>query len=433
MTLRTKRLTEALTLRSVTTDKFKTGMLVLSVSMPKEKYTPAYNYLLSGLMRRGTKSYPSMAALNRRLDELFAATIEIKSVRHARHESFLILAELLDNAFSDDGTDIADGVLSVMGELLLMPLIDSDGLFPEDNLKKEKKIASDSLKSIINNPRSYAALRAAEIMNRDESDFLDLNATIKATEDVTRGDMTKYYEKNIASRHIDVFYVGSLDEDEISEKIMKHLGAHEATVMTHAPTLEPKLKAREPAYVSESVPVSQGKLVMGMRTGITAATPDYLPMMLLSEIYGGSPVSKLFMNVREKMSLCYYCSSSYNMYTGTLSISSGIEVSDEKKATEAILSELDAIKKGEISDAELEAAKLSLINSYKQMYDNPFDMHAFYSARSAFGIDVSIEECCKKIEALSREDVLRVAGGIELDTTYFLRGTAKGEGEEDDE
>lgn len=427
MTFSTKRLTESVTLHSLTTKKFKTGMLALSVSMPKEKYTSAYNYLLSGVLRRGTKSYPSMAALNRRLDELFAATIEIKSVRHARHESFTVLAELLDNAFSDDGTDIADGVLSVMSELLTLPLRDKNGLFSEDTLEKEKKIAVDNLESIINNPRGYAALRAAEIMNRDEKDFLDLRSTIDETKSVTSKMMTEYYEKNILSRNIDLFYVGSLTEDEIAGRILTHFDEHRATAITPAPSLEPKLVSREAVYLSEPMPVSQGKLVMGFRTGITAKTPDYYAMLLLSEIYGGSPISKLFMNVRERMSLCYYCSSAYNMYTGTLSVSSGIEVSDEKKTTDAILSELDAIKSGDFSDTELDAAKKSLINSYRQMLDNPFDLHSFYSARVAFGIDASIDGCCKKISSLTREDVLRVARDIELDTTYFLLGTKAGE------
>ncbi len=430
MTLTTKKLTGSLTLHSLTTEKFKTGMLALSVSMPKEKYTPAYNYLLSGILRRGTKSFPSMASLNRRLDELFAATIEIKSVRHARHESFLILAELLDNAFSDDGTDIADGVLEVMSELLTAPLRDENGLFPIKNLEKEKKIATDSFRAIINNPKSYAALRASEIMNRDEKDHLDLAATIDATEQATGAIMTEYYEKNILPRPIDVFYVGSLTEEEISKKVLLYFGTHNATVFDAPPSLEPKLASREAVYVSEPMPVSQGKLVMGFRTGVTAKSPDYYAMILLSEIYGGSPISKLFMNVRERMSLCYYCSSSYNMYTGTLSVSSGIEVSDEEKAKGAILSELDAIKSGRISDAELTAAKRSLINSYRQIYDNPFDLHAFYSARRAFGIDASVEDCCEKINSLSLTDVLRVAEGIELDTTYFLRGTKDGEEED---
>ena len=120
------------------------------------------------------------------------------------------------------------------------------------------------------------------------------------------------------------------------------------------------------------------------------------------------------------------------MYTGTLSVSSGIEVSDEKKATDAILAELDSIKAGNFSDTELEAARKSLINSYKQIYDNPFDLHSFYSARTAFGVDASLEGCCERIAALTREDVLRVAKGIELDTTYFLCGTKESSGEEGD-
>jgi len=329
MTFSTKKLTESVMLHSVTTKKFKTGMLAVSVSMPREKYTSTYNYILSGILRRGTESFPSMAALNRRLDELFATTVEIKSVRYAKHESFLILAELLDNAFSDDGTDIADGVLHVMSELLLSPLKDENSLFVSDDLEKEKTIAVDSLEAIINNPRSYASLRAAEIMSRGDKNFMDIGATIAATKAVTCEAMTEYYEKEVVSRAIDVFYVGSLSEEEISEKVLRHFGTHVMSVSTPSPVLESKFGWREAVYVSEPMPVSQGKLVMGFRTGVTAKTPDYYAMLLFSEIYGGSPISKLFMNVREKMSLCYYCSSSYNMYTGVLSVSSGIEVSDE--------------------------------------------------------------------------------------------------------
>ena len=431
MILKTKKINESLTLNFVTTDKFKTGMLALSVSMPRENHTPTYNYLLSGLMRRGTKSYPSMAMLNRRLDELFAATVEIKSVRHARRESFLILAELLDNAFSDDGTDIVDGVLGVMSELLLSPKLDDGSLFPADTLAKEKKIAADSMRAIINNPKSYATLRAGEIMNRDDKDALLLQDTIKMTEEISREAISEHYKKNFTTRPIDVFYVGSLTEDEITEKILRHFGDHKATLFENCTELSVRLTPRECVSVTESMPVSQGKLVMGMRTGITAATPDYYAMILFSEIYGGSPISKLFMNVREKMSLCYYCSSSYNMYNGTLTISSGIEVSDFEKAKEAILAELDAIKKGEISDTELVAAKRSLINSYRQIYDNPFDMHAFSSARRAFGIDADIETCCERINSLTLADVVRVAKGVEPDTIYFLCGEREDGGEED--
>ncbi len=430
MTLNTKRLTDSLTFRTITTDKFKTGMLALSVTMPKNRFSSAYNYLLSGIMRRGTASYPSMASLNRRLDELYAAAIEVKTTKHGSNDTFLITAELLDNDYADDGTDIADGTLEVMAELLLSPLFSDDGLFPEDNVCKEKKIAADNMRAIINNPRAYASLRLSELVRRDDPEFTDLAASIATVEAIDRQIITEYYQSEIASRPIDVFYVGGLDEDEIEKKILKYLGTHRAHKREKTVVPSPAIAKREPLSHTETMPLSQGKLALAFRTGICLGEGDHYALVLLNEILGGSPASKLFMNVREGMSLCYYCSSSYNKYTGTLSVSSGIECTDRERAEAAILKQLDDIKRGSITPTELDAARKSLKNIYNQIYDNPFDLHAFYSSAALFGRADTVESCRERLAEVTLDDVIRVAGAIELDTVYFLCGTAES-GEEE--
>jgi len=431
MSPKTKKISESVTLHTLNTDKFKTGVLTLSVLMPKTRTSPAYNYLLSGILRRGTASYPSITSLNRRLDELYGSTIEIKSTKYGKNEAFVISAEILDNSFATDGEDIADGVLEVISELLFAPKSDADGIFTADDVRREKKIAADNLRAIINNPRAYASMRASELVHRDDADYMGLDATISAIEKVSREDMAKYFREQIQSRPIDIFYVGTLTEDELTEKINKHFGAHKATLCEPAVSATPTIKPREPISVGEEMPISQGKLILDLGTGVCLGSPDYYALVMLNEILGESPASKLFMNVREKLSLCYYCSSVYNMYTGTLRISSGIERDDKEKALSAILSELSDIKAGKISDTEFSAARKSLENIYKQIYDNPFELSAFYSARDIFSHPDTPESCRASLLSVTKDDVVRVAQKVCLDTEYFLYGNASEGGDDD--
>ena len=164
---------------------------------------------------------------------------------------------------------------------------------------------------------------------------------------------------------------------------------------------------------------------MGFRTGICASEKGDAPYqaLLLNELFGGSAASKLFLTVREKMSLCYYCSSSYSMYTGDLMVSSGIEVKNRSIAEAAIRAQMDEIRHGNVTEAEWQAAKKSLIHSYRQLYDNPLELQAFYSARLLFGISETVDTCCERIAAIRLEDVIALANRTVCDTVFFVEGT----------
>ena len=180
--------------------------------------------------------------------------------------------------------------------------------------------------------------------------------------------------------------------------------------------------------------VSQGKLALGFSTGITISPDDdtYCTAIMLNEIFGGSASSKLFLNVRERMSLCYFCSSSYSVYQGTIMVSCGIDSSNRDLAKAAILDQLDEIRKGNISDFELAAAQKSISNSYLQLYDNPFDIQSFYSGRQFFGINDGIEECRKKLMRVTKAQIIELASKISLDAEFFIEGTASDNDVEED-
>jgi predicted Zn-dependent peptidase len=182
------------------------------------------------------------------------------------------------------------------------------------------------------------------------------------------------------------------------------------------------------------MPVSQGKLVLGFNTGTVISPTDdrYYTALMFNEILGGSASSKLFLNVREKMSLCYFCSSSYSLYNGAVMVSSGIEVSKRELAKDAILAQLEDIRRGKISQFELEAAQKSIINSYLQLYDSPFDIYNFHSSRHFFGIKESIEDTCQKLLKVSKEQIQEFAKCVSFDVEYFIEGTNKEDGSEED-
>lgn len=168
--------------------------------------------------------------------------------------------------------------------------------------------------------------------------------------------------------------------------------------------------------------ITQGKLALGFRTGMTFYDGDYPAFSLFNEIFGGSPSGKLFMNVREKLSLCYYCSTITEAHKGLLFVASGIEIKNKDKAQNEILAQLEDIKQGKITDTEFDSAVKSLINGYSELADEPQTMSMWYYNRMMAGLFDTPEEVCDKIRRLTKEDVVKASLGVKLDTVYFLKG-----------
>ena len=423
---------EHVLLSSITTDKFKTGLISFSVTLENDKLLSPYALLLTELLQRATESYPKKALLQKKLDELYSASVSIRCTKAGKNRIFNFAAEILDNSYTTDGTDVASEVCFVLHELMLRPLLDENGLFSTESVEQEKRRVVTYLKSTINNPSRYATIRLSEMLRRDDETLMTLEEMIEAVNACDAAALTEFYRKALTNRPIDVFYIGSLSRPEIEKRVMACLGSH-----TSANTLSVKpacavYPRRIPAKKEEAMPISQARLCLGFRSDVLPDSEDYYAMVIFNELFGGSPASKLFLNVREKMSLCYSCASYYNPTTGSIRVNAGISSKNREVAEAAILREFENITSGKISERELTCAKNSVLNSYREVYDSPVDIASFYLNRKIFGVDCTIDECREKLSHVSADDVIRVADRIKLDATYFLRADGTENGEEDE-
>ena len=410
-------------LRTVHTNKFKSAYLSLTLLAPLEKESASLNALLPRVLRRGTQTHPDMESMSAALDELYGGAIEPVVRKKGETQCVGFLASFLDDAYALDGEDILSGAAALLGELLLRPLT-RDGVFDPDYVEGEKANLIDELRGQINDKRIYATRRLTQIMCRGEGFGVDKLGDEGRAAAITPESLWAQYEKLLRQVQIEVYYCGSAAPERVEQIIRRALAALPVNGEREEPACEVRIHAEpEPRVVEEAMDVSQGKLAMGWRTGgITVWEEDCPALAVCSAVFGGTSMSKLFMNVRERLSLCYYASSVLEKQKGLMIVSSGIEFKNYETAKSEILTQLEDVKAGKIGDDELEGARRILINSHLSMEDDQARLEEFWLGQAVAGTERTPKELAARLETVTREQVAAAARKLELDTVYFLKG-----------
>ncbi|MBQ9760983.1 MAG: insulinase family protein [Clostridia bacterium] len=408
-------------------------MISLSVILPIEREKTHLTSLLLSVLHRGTENYPTIAALNRRLDYLFGTEMTVRNYYRGDRHVIGIAADLLGEEYlpQDGSIDLMENVLEVMREILFHPLLDEKGMLTEKYVESEKKLQKDAILALRNSPRAYALEHCGAVMYRDEPCGIPICGTVESVQSVTPEMLSARWRELIEHLAFECFYVGPENPAEVAERVCRvfasYLPKNPAQAFPRCDVCGDRDDAVK--HCEEELPVSQGQLVIGLRTNISVADRDYCACAVANEMLGVSPVSKLFVNVREKHGLCYHCSSHYNMYKGAIMISCGLLPQNRTLAQREIFNQIEALSQGDFEDGELTAAKLSLENSYRQLEDNPTALESFYLGRALFHAEDTIDGCRRGFAAVTREDIVRVARKWRTDTVYFLNATAA-DGEE---
>lgn len=410
-------------LSCITTDKFKCEYISLLFTLPLAQEAVQANTLLIPILCRGTERHPSKREINLHLDDLYSTSISVQNHRIGDMQQIGLTAHFPGGRFVGGGGILSD-VLETMADLLYRPLL-RGGRFCEDFVENEKAVLRDHIRAAINNPRSYAKAGCRKLLCAGEPYALRLDGEEEKLSAVSAQSMTAHYQAFISSAVPTFFYVGSASVDEVKAAIAAHFPKFSAQRNAFSSIL--KRCDGAPKRVEEEMPVSQGKLAIGFRTDLSIKDGDKAKALaVMNEIYGASPASKLFLNVRERQSLCYHCGSTLSLFKGVMFVGAGMTPENREVTENAILSEFADMQGGRISDTELLAAKRSLDLACRQALDSPGALSAFYGRRALVDIDETLEQYREAIAQVTKDDVVDVANRVQCGAVFFLKGTLTG-------
>ena len=406
--------------RSIRDGRFKTVRLSIHFLQPLEHGKVSVNAILPFLLTRASKKYPDYTKLNEHLAELYGAELDADVQKLGDTQVLSVSVTGLADRYALNGESISGELSRLLCSILFEPPF-QDGMFPKDGFEQEKRQLIETLDSEFNDKRLYALRRCEEIMCAGEPCGIGRCGTKEEIGNLKRENLTQAWLRLIHHARTEIMVLGDCDPEPVYRDFsaaFQNLGRAPADA---CPNLVKKSVTRQ-NDVTEKTDVAQSKLVMGFRTGCAEPEKTVPAMKLMSALYGGTPNSKLFLNVREKMSLCYYCSSMFNPIKGILSVQSGVEPENIERAKAEILAQLDAVKEGNFTDEDFNAAKLSLCNSYHTISDSLDSLEGWYLSKTFSDPGRTPEKEAEMISAVTRKDLVAAAQSAALDTVYRLTG-----------
>lgn len=397
--------------------KFKTSLLSAQFVVPLRRETASANALLPSVLRRGTVTCPDMGALSARLDKLYGARIDGTVRKKGETQCIGFVASLIDDRYAPGGERLLEPTADLLGELICDPATER-GRFVSDYFDSEKVNLINAIRSILNDKRDYADSRLLQEMCAGEPYGIPRLGSQEDAEALQPQKLYAQYGRLIASSRLELFYSGSADRQRVEQALLSAFSRLPRESVQEPPVAAVHSPAPEPRTIREARDVTQGKLGMGFSCG----SSDYPALLLGNALFGGSSNSKLFLNVREKLSLCYYASSLYHRQKGLITVSSGIEFENYQRAFDEIMAQLEAVQKGRLEDWELDAARSTLLNAYASMGDSQGRLENFYMGQAATGLRETPEDLARQVREVTPERIQEAMKFVRLDTVYFLEG-----------
>lgn len=403
----------------VNSNKFKTNCIKVDFYLPIGEHLAAQNVLTS-LMGHTSANYDTFTSFNAKVESLYGADFETGIATIGERVRIRFSVEIPDDRFSLDGKSIAEETIDFLVDIIKNPHCEN-GEFDKTATEREVRFTLENIEAEKNDKRSYAVSRLRQLMCQGEPYGIDRE---KLEEDVRNLDGKKLYNAYVdmlKASTVVITACGGLSEEMLKAKFTDFVNS--------IPERNPQkietvfiTKAEKIRYFKDEMDVNQAKLVIGLRSGMENDNDNYFAFRVMTDIFGGGPYSRLFLNVREKMSLCYYCGARLLREKGIIFIQSGIEEENYEKALNEIFNQIDVMKKGEFTDEDFESSIKALSDAFKGVEDSPVAVCTFYSSQVFDNELVSGQEYAEKISRVTREQVTECAKRVTVDSVYLLAG-----------
>ncbi len=399
---------------SITDERFKTNFIAVQLITELSSETASENALIISILSKNNAKYPTITEFNKKLTSLYGANINGDVTKLGDSHGLLLSMSCIADKYALNNEKISAEATDILLDCLLRPNL-SGGAFEPKDFALSKQELIDDIDAIINEKRSYAVMRASKVCFSGEAASVSVYGEREEADAITPMSAYEQYKKLLKTAKIMVVFAGCENCNEVKEKFRNAFSAVDRDFSADYTSAKSVVKAST-EYVTEKLDVLQSKMVMAFKSD--EENPQ--AMRLMNAVFGATPFSKLFNNVREKMSLCYYCSSSYQETKGVLFVDSGVEHENIDKACAEIQNQLKEIAEGRFTDEEVDNSLLSIINSEKSVNDSPYALASWYTKQEYIGSRLSPEEDIEKLRAVTRDDIIRAAKSCVPDTVYVL-------------
>lgn len=408
-----------LRVHTIQTDKYKTNTFIFRFKAPLNEETVTERALLPYVLQSATEKLPSVIRLRQYLEELYGSSLAVDVSKKGEDHIISIYVDIANETYLQDAPPLFEKALSMLSDIVLHPATEGNGFLPSV-VESEKRALIQRIEATYDDKMRYANERLIEEMCQVEPYRLSANGQKERVSAITNETLYDYYQQVLAEDEMDLYIIGDITEEAIN-LVRKYFSisprpSKERNVLLHK-------KNEDEQEVVEKQELKQSKLNIGYRTYVTYRDEEYFALQLFNGLFGGFSHSKLFVNVREKNSLAYYAASRFESHKGLLFVMSGIEAKNYERAVEIIKEQMKAMQNGAFSDEEIHQTKSVIQNQILEAIDTPRGFVELLYHGVIAGQTRPVEEWLTGIERVTKEEIVKVANSIELDTIYFLHGT----------
>lgn len=411
-----RKIADGVYFSSITDKRYKKNLISVAFSTQLSEDTATENVIVPVLLTKCNSKLPTYKAFNNKMSRLYASGIGGTAGRQYDLQTISFGAYYLDDIYALSGEKMTGIMTDILIDCLTSPVTEN-GVFSEKFVELEKKTVIDNIETAINDKRSYAIERAMKTICKGEPASVCSYGTVEKAKLITSDSAYKAYRRMLETMPCEIICTGCSDFDGVAEKFaaaFEKIGRHDIENTTIA--LSPvKTQTEE---VTERLTVNQSKLVLGFKSH----SDDDAALVLLQKIFGGTTSSKLFRNVREKMSLCYYCSAARNDLKGIMLVNSGVENENIEKTKEAVIDQLEEIKNGDFTNEDINFAEMAIKNDFKSVADSAGNVSNWYFDCIRKNDIVTPEEKLGRYLGVSKERIIAAAKSMVLDSVYVLTG-----------
>ena len=419
----TKEIKKGIKLHCIETDKFKTNLLAMFITLPLTRENITFNSVIPAVLKRGTAILKTQEEISRKLENMYGATFDCGIEKIGDNHVIKFYLEALNDNFipKEANQNLLRESVELLLDIILNPLVENDA-FKSEYVSSEKENIKVLIESKIDNKDAYAFNRCIEEMYKGKPYGLYKYGYIEDLDKIDEKNLYKYYKNLIANSKIDIFISGALNAEKTAEIVeenenIKKLLEREAKCILSG---EKILENKETKTIEEKMDITQGKLVIGLDVD-NIGSEDKFKVAIYNVILGESATSKLFQNVREKASLAYTARSNYIRQKSNIYIRCGIEIDNYEKAVKIIKQQLEDMKNGKFTEEDIKNAKKYMTSGIESIQDEQDSEITYYLGQELSQKLITFKEYAEKIEAVTMQDVKDVANNININTIYFLR------------